>query len=85
MTPDDIRAFATRDWAAVRDADASHWAAEFQKRGPAATVAASRALWEHARRVRPEWPTAHDSDRDLAEHLRLKRLLDRAAHAFAHR
>ena len=85
MTPDDIRAFATRDWAAVRNADAAHWAAEFKERGPAATVAASRALWEHARRIRPEWPTPDHSDRDLAEHLRLKRLLDRAAHAFARR
>ena len=85
MTHDDIRAFVTRDRAAVRDADASHWAAEFKERGPAATIAASRALWEHARRIRPDWPTADDSDRDLAEHLRLKRLLDRAAHAFAHR
>ena len=80
-----MQAFATRDWPAVSDADASHWAAEFKERGPAATVTASRALWEHARRIRPEWPTAGDSDRDLAEHLRLKRLLDRAAHAFAHR
>lgn len=85
MTRDDLRAFATRDWAAVSEADASHWAAEFKERGPAATVAASWALREHALRIRPEWPTAGDSDRDLADHLRLKRLLDRAAHASVHR
>ena len=85
MTRDDLQAFATRDWAAVNDADASHWAAEFKEHGPAATVDASRALWEHVRRIRPNWPTAGDSDRDLAEHIRLKRLLDRAAHAFARR
>ena len=67
MTRDDIRAFATRDCAAVSDADASHWAAEFKEHGPAATVDASRALWEHVRRLRPDWPTAGDSDRDLWE------------------
>ena len=59
--------------------------AEFRERGSVATVEASRALWEHARRIRPEWPTADDSARDFAEHLRLKRLLDRAAHVFARR
>ena len=85
MTQDDVKAFATRDWTAVSDADALHWAAEFRERGPVATVEASRALWEHARRIRPEWPTTDDSARDFAEHLRLKRLLDRAAHVFAHR
>ena len=85
MTEDDVKAFATRDWAAVSDADALHWAAEFRERDSVATVEASRALWEHARRIRPEWPTADDSARDFAEHLRLKRLLDRAAHVFANR
>ena len=85
MTQDDEKAFATRDWPAVSDADALHWAAESGERSSVATVEASRALWEHARRIRPQWPTADDSARDFAEHLRLKRLLDRAAHVFAHR
>ena len=58
MTRDDVKAFATRDWTAVSDADALHWAAEFRERGSVVTVEASRALWEHARRIRPEWPTA---------------------------
>lgn len=85
MTRDDVKGFTARDWAAVRDADAAHWAAEYERRGPSATVNASRALWKHARRVRPEWPTAADSARDLTDLLRLKQQLDRAAHAFARR
>ena len=80
-----MKAYTTRDWAAVTDSDSSYWVTEFAERGPAATVNAARALWEHARRIRPEWPMADDSARDLADLLRLKRLLDRAAHAFAHR
>ncbi len=85
VTPEDVKAFMARDWAAVSDSDAAHWVAEFAERGPSATVDASRTLWEHARRTRPDWPTADDSARDLADLLRFTRLLDRAAHAFAHR
>ena len=80
MTQDDVKAFAARDWAAVSDGDALHWTGRVQRTG----------LGGHRRGVAepcgsmlagsdPEWPTADDSARDFAEHLRLKRLLDRAA------
>jgi len=42
-------------------------------------------LWQHARRVRPDWPTPRDRNEDLAHHVELKRRLDRAADAFTRR
>ena len=34
MTRDDVKRFTARDWAAVRDADAAYWAAEYERCGP---------------------------------------------------
>jgi hypothetical protein len=82
VDPGNLRDYARRHWAEAGDLDRAHWAAEFAARGPASALAASRALWEHMRAVRPDWPTEADRARDLEQHLALRRLLDRAAHAF---
>ena len=53
-----------------------------------ATFEASQALWEHMRALRPDWPSDDERRQDLADHIALKRLIDRAADAFlaaAHR
>jgi len=42
-------------------------------------------LWQHARRVRPDWPTPRDRNEDLAHHVELTRRLDRAADTFTRR
>ena len=81
MDRDAIRAFAARDRAEVADAKAAWWASA----DPDVRVRAAHALWEHARRVRPDWPTADDRAADLDHHVHLKRLLDRAGRALADR
>lgn len=85
MKPADARAFAHRDWVALAELKRSHWAARFRTLGPNATLRAAAALWEHARLVRPDWPTPRDRAEDLAHHIELKRQIDRVAHAFARR
>jgi len=75
----EIREFVNRSRGEVAAAKREHWASLHRARGPAATVAASQALWQHMRRLRPDWPTARDRAVDLAHHLELKRKIDAAA------
>lgn len=82
MDPARAMAFAQRPWALIAALKEQHWACQFAERGWTATVSASQALWEHMRRVRPEWPSEEERREDLAHHLALKRALDRAAGAF---
>lgn len=77
-----MRAFARRAWRAAEASKDEHWAREFALRGPAATLEASAALWQHMRLVRPDWPTDGDRRDDLAHHVALKRAIDRAARVF---
>jgi hypothetical protein len=80
-----LRAFVERPWAEVARLDREYWAERHRREGPAATVAASQALWSHMRSVRPDWPDERERAEDLAHHLRLKGLLERAASAFSSR
>jgi hypothetical protein len=58
------------------------WARAFREHGFRVTLDAGHALFEHARRLRPDFPTERDRAEDLAHHVALKRLLDRARRAF---
>lgn len=82
VRPEDVRAYARREWHLVEALDQEHWVRELSERGPLATFAASQALWEHMRALRPDWPSDDERRRDLADHIALKRLIDRAAGAF---
>lgn len=85
MDRDAIRAYVGRQWSALSNAKRAWHARRFRESGAAPGVALARGLWEHARRVRPDWPAARDRERDLAHHVELKRQLARTAHAFARR
>ena len=85
MDPVAVRSFMQRSYDVVAESKEDHWARRFQERGAEATWHAGQALREHAKRVRPDWPSEHDRAEDLEHHIQLKRLLDRAAHAFARR
>jgi hypothetical protein len=82
MKPEDIREFARRPRGAVEEAKLDHWAAAQRSSAGLATLAAGYALFEHARRSAPGWPTEEQRAEDLAHHLQLKRLLDASCHAF---
>ena len=88
MNPDDLRAYARRDWRETERRKWEHWAREIALRGPLATFEASEVLREHMRGLRPDWPSPEERRADLAHHMALKRALDLAAGAFrstAHR
>jgi hypothetical protein len=77
-----IREYAERDWAKVTGADRDHWVQRFRAEGPSATVQVSHALFEHARSARGDFPGSRYAEADFSSQVRLKQLLDRAAHAF---
>jgi len=82
MKPDDVRAYAARNWRAAETLKQDHWARETAERGPLVTFEASQLLWHHMRTLRPDWPSDDERRQDLADHIALKRLIDRAAGAF---
>jgi len=83
MDPEHLRAFARRDRSAVEQLKREHWARQFREHGGLAALRAGHALYEYARRVRPDIPTEQDRADDLAHHIALKRLLDRASGVLA--
>jgi hypothetical protein len=78
----DIRAFVHRDRFLVQRAKRAHWARSARARGDIG-IALSHALYEHAKAVSPEFPSQRSRDDDLAHHVRLKGLIDRAARSLA--
>ena len=83
MKDQHIREYTERDWAKVAGSDRDHWVQRFRAEGPRATVEASHALFEHGRSARADFPGSRYVAADLGAQVRLKQLLDRAAHAFA--
>lgn len=79
---DALREFAARDRSAVERLKRRYWTERYRQVGAAGAIAASRALWAHAKAVCPEWPTEQVRAEDLAAHVEQKRRIDRAAHAF---
>ncbi|MCK6505073.1 hypothetical protein L6R53_17020 [Myxococcota bacterium] len=76
IDPADLRRYAQRDWEApARLARAERAAQPVEDK-----VRIAIALYEAAKRTRPEWPTDADRREDLEHHLRLCALLARAAH-----
>ena len=83
MKDQHIREYAERDWAKVAASDRDYWVQRFRAEGPRATVEASHALFEHARSIRGDFPGPRYRAEDFSAQVRLKQLLDQAAHAFA--
>jgi hypothetical protein len=79
-----LRAFAERDWEAVEASKGAYHARRHRENRDAA-FALGQALWQHARRMRPERPDVRERDADLAHHVKVKQALERADHAVARR
>lgn len=76
-----LRDFALRARAEVESEKRAYWARLHRNQGGHSTLAISHALYEHVRRVRPDFPTERDRAEDLASHVAFKRLLDSASRA----
>ena len=78
----DIRAFVDRDRSGVERAKRAHWG-RTARVAPDVGVVLSHALYEHARAVSPGFPSEQARDDELAHHVRLKGLIDRAARSLS--
>ncbi|HTA92405.1 MAG TPA: hypothetical protein VK745_22660 [Polyangiaceae bacterium] len=79
MLKEQLREFAERARQPVADAKADYWKAAHAA-DPLASMAAAHAAFEHARAV-AGFPPRHYLDADLAHHIALKQLIDRASAA----
>lgn len=77
-----IRAFLARDRERVAALKRDYHAKRYRQTRGRSGLDAGRSLRELVRSLRPDWPTERDRAEDFAHHVALKRLLDRAAHAF---
>ncbi|HEY3383100.1 MAG TPA: hypothetical protein VGK32_15120 [Vicinamibacterales bacterium] len=71
----DLLAFAHRDWSLVAEAKAEFWRDRKRDRTADDTLAIGEQLRQHARAVRPDWPTESERAADLAVHLRVTEAL----------
>jgi len=79
LDPSELRAYAARDWAAPeRLARAERAAQSVEEK-----VRIGIELYNSARATRPGWPDEATRRADFEDHLRLKALLDQAAHVGA--
>ena len=80
LDPAELRSYAARDWSAPE---------RLARRERALLPVAEKVriaieLYEAARATRPDWPDEATRRADFEAHLRLRALLDRAAHVGAH-
>jgi hypothetical protein len=85
MDREAMRSFVARDRRPVAALKREFYAARHRASQGKSGLEAGRMLRDYARKVRPDWPTARDRRRDFADHVALKRLLDRAARALSSR
>ena len=76
IDPEQLREYAHRDWQVPERLARRHRA----RQSVARKVEIAIALYEAARATRPGWPDEATRKADLASHLRVRALLDRAAH-----
>jgi hypothetical protein len=75
MRREDIRTFATRDWAAIGDAKARFWAERNRSMTVAEALATAEMLRQHTSQVKPSWPDADERAADMALHIRISEAL----------
>jgi hypothetical protein len=82
VRPEDLREFAERARGAVTDAKQRYWREVAQREDGLGAFEAGQALYEHAHAL-GNFPSKAYLAEDLAHHLRLKELIDRASQAIA--
>ena len=79
MNRDSIEGYLSRDWNRVARAKQEHWRDRKRRAGLPETLAVSDELRNHAKAIRPEWPTASEREQDWQSHAAVSEKLRRAA------
>jgi hypothetical protein len=77
MRAEDVRAYLSRDWAAVAELKEETWLEQRRRRGAAGALEVADELRRQVRALRPSWPSAEERAEDLAVHARLGEQLRR--------
>ena len=75
MNPEDLRAFATRDWDLVAREKERWWAERGRELSAAEKLRIGDMLRRHAKRLRPDWPSPEERRQDLETHARVSEAL----------
>jgi urease accessory protein UreF len=81
VTRDEIVKFAERDWVAIEDDKALHWAARKRTMSPAAALRLGDDLRRHAKAMRPDWPSEAERMADQDTHACVTKALRAVARA----
>jgi hypothetical protein len=81
---DDIHAYMSRDWDAVRRWKDEYCAERIARLGPMEAFRMAEGLRQQALWINPSWPTPAERREDLAAHERLSEKFRRAAAATRH-
>jgi hypothetical protein len=77
VQPRDIRAYLDRDWKWIARAKDEYWAERKRRLGLGEVLRVMSDLREHARALRPEWPTPEERAEDLQVHERVAEALSK--------
>ena len=75
MLPEDLRAYANRDWGAVAELKAQFWAERKSRMSVTEALDLSDALRRQAIAWKPTWPSEADRREDLDTHARVSAAL----------
>jgi hypothetical protein len=75
----EIRSYVSRDWAAARESKDAFWAKRIARLGPIEGLRIADELRRQVVGQNPGWPTDEERHNDLAAHMRLSELLERAS------
>jgi hypothetical protein len=72
---DDILAFANRGWGLLAEAKTRSWKERKHGLSPGQMLDLGDELRQHARAIRPDWPSPSEREDDLAVHVRVSEAL----------
>lgn len=75
MRPEDLRAFAERDWEAGLESEVAARRERKARLGVGDSLALADSLRRHIQSIRPDWPSQEDREEDAETHLRVQRML----------
>ena len=84
VKPEDLVAFARRDWAGIAASKEAQWLTERRRRGVAWCIEIADTLRRQAVLQHPGWPTVDDRQADIDTHIRVGSALRRVRYPGHH-
>ena len=75
----DIQRFRARDWRLIELAKSDCWVERKAAGSPSSAIELAAGLHQYVRLLRPDWPSTAEREADLASHVRLAGMLQRAS------